>query len=91
MYVYVIMLLYFEDFYIVPEADRYPIRVSSGPLHLVDLTLGHVGQDGYLHWLWHLLYVPDQSLVIVSWGQEEMVCQEEKHVKGRSVEEGGIC
>ena len=56
---------YSEDFDIVSVADPDPVRLRRGPLHLVDLPLGGVGQDGNFDGLWHLLDVPDQSLVVV--------------------------
>ena len=55
-----------ENFDIVSVADSNPVRLRRRPLHLVDLPLGSVSQDGYFDGLWHLLDVPDQSLVVVS-------------------------
>ena len=57
---------YFEDLNIISEAYRNPVRLASRPLDLVYLTLSHVRQYGDLHWLWHLLYVPYQCLLIIS-------------------------
>lgn len=51
-------------------ADGYPVWLSRGPLDLVDLPLGCVGQDRVLNGTWHLLDVPDQGLVVVRSGAD---------------------
>lgn len=55
-----------QDLQAVVVADGDPVRLRGGPLHIVDLPLSSVGQDGILNGPWHLLDVPDQSLVVVS-------------------------
>lgn len=54
-----------QDLQAVVVANGDPVWLSGGPLHVVDLALGCVGQDGVLDGSRHLLDVPDQSLVIV--------------------------
>lgn len=58
-------LLNTQDLQAVVVADGDPVGLSGGPLHVVDLALGCVGQDRVLDGTWHLLDVPDQSLVII--------------------------
>lgn len=54
-----------QDLQAVVVADGDPVRLRGGPLHVVDLPFSSVGQDGILNGPWHLLDVPDQSLVVV--------------------------
>ena len=60
------LLSYTEYLHIVPIADCNPVWLGGGPLDLIDLTLGGIGQDWYLYRLRHRLDVPDKSLVIIS-------------------------
>lgn len=71
-----------EDLQAVVVADRDPVRLRGGPLHVVDLPFSRVGQDGVLDGARHLLDVPDQSLVVVRCRekQEETSAQEEKEL-----------
>lgn len=59
------MSLYTKDLQAVVVANGDPVGLRGGPLHVVDLALGRVGQDGVLDGARHLLDVPDQSLVVV--------------------------
>jgi hypothetical protein len=44
----------------------YPVWLCRAPLYLIDLSLsGGVGEDGILNSPRHLLYVPDERLMIV--------------------------
>ena len=52
---------------VVSVADGNPIRLGGGPLHLVDLSLCSIGQNGDLNWLGHWLDIPDQGLVVISY------------------------
>ena len=54
-----------QDLQAVVVADGDPVRLRGSPLHVVDLPLDSVGQDGVLDGLRHLLDVPDQGLVVV--------------------------
>lgn len=62
------MSLYTEDLQAVVVADGDPVGLRGGPLHVVDLPFGRVGQDGVLNGPGHLLDVPDQGLVVVRCG-----------------------
>lgn len=62
------MSLYTEDLQAVVVADGDPVGLRGGPLHVVDLPFGRVGQDGVLDGPGHLLDVPDQGLVVVRCG-----------------------
>ena len=56
-----------EDLEILVVADGDPVRLRGTPLDRVDLPLGGgVGQDGVLDGAGHLLYVPDEGLVVVA-------------------------
>lgn len=55
-----------QDLQAVVIADGDPVRLRGGPLHVVYLAFGGVGQDRVLDGPWHLLDVPDQGLVVVS-------------------------
>lgn len=63
------MSLYTEDLQAVVVADGDPVGLRGGPLHVVDLPFGRVGQDGVLDGPGHLLDVPDQGLVVVRCGR----------------------
>lgn len=54
-----------QDLQTVVVADGNPVWLRGGPLHVVDLPLGGVGQDGVFNRPWHLLDVPDQGLVVI--------------------------
>jgi len=66
----VFVVLDTQDLQAVVVADGDPVRLRGRPLHVVDLPFGRVGQDGILNGSWHLLDVPDQSLVVVGLGNE---------------------
>lgn len=55
-----------KDLQTVVVADGDPVWLGGGPLHVVDLPFSSVGQDGILNGPWHLLDIPNQSLVVVS-------------------------
>lgn len=55
-----------ENLHFVGEGNRDPVRLRDGPLELVDLSLGPVGQDGVLDGLGHHRQVPDVRLLVVS-------------------------
>lgn len=61
------VLLYSEDFQVVLVTDCDPVWLSNRPLHLIDLTISRVSQDGYIYRPWHLLYIPNQCLMIISY------------------------
>ena len=50
----------------VAVADGYPVGLGGGPLHLVDLAIGRVGEYGVLDGARQLLYVPDERLSVVA-------------------------
>lgn len=56
-----------QDLQAVVVADGDPVGLRGRPLHVVDLALGRVGQDGVFDGPRHLLDVPDQRLVVVGW------------------------
>ena len=58
-------LLYSQDLDIVSEANGNPVRLVGGPLDLIYLPMGGVGQDRDLDGLGHLLDVPYESLLVV--------------------------
>ena len=60
-----------QDLQAVVVADGDPVGLGGGPLHVVDLPLGRVGQDRILDGPGHLLDVPDQRLVVVSWKKKQ--------------------
>lgn len=60
-----------QDLQAVVVADGDPVRLCGGPLNIVDLPFSSVGQDGVFDGPGHLLDVPDQGLVVISWGIEE--------------------
>ena len=39
--------------------------------HLINLSVSAVRQDGVVNGSWHLLYVPDQSLLVICWNGRE--------------------
>ena len=57
--------LHSEYLQAVVVADGDPVGLSRGPLHVVDLPLGCVGQDRVLDGPGHLLDVPDESLMVI--------------------------
>lgn len=57
--------LHSEYLQAVVVADGNPVRLGRRPLHVVDLSLGCVGQDRVLDGPGHLLDVPDESLMII--------------------------
>ncbi len=48
-----------EDFQAVVVADSNPVGLGGGPLYIIDLSLGRVGQYRVLNGPRHLLDVPD--------------------------------
>lgn len=59
-----------QDLQAVIVADGYPVRLGGSPLHVVDLPFSCVSQDGVLDGPWHLLDIPDQCLVVISYKRE---------------------
>lgn len=57
--------LHAEYLQAVVVADSDPVRLSGGPLHIVDLSLSCVGQDRVLDGPRHLLDVPDEGLMVI--------------------------
>lgn len=59
--------LHTEYLQAVVVANGDPVRLSGGPLHIVDLSLSCVGQDRVLNGPRHLLDVPDEGLMVIRW------------------------
>lgn len=57
--------LHSEYLQAVVVADGNPVRLSRGPLHVVDLSFSCIGQDRVLDGPGHLLDVPDESLMVI--------------------------
>lgn len=63
--------LHSEYLQTVVVADGNPVGLSRRPLHVVDLSLGCVGQDRVLDGPRHLLDVPDEGLMVIRYGHRE--------------------
>lgn len=59
-----------EDLQTVVVADGDPVRLGGSPLDVIDLSLGCVGQNRVLDGPWHLLDIPDQSLMVIGCGAD---------------------
>jgi hypothetical protein len=55
-----------KNFQKVIVTNGNPIGLRTRPLHLIDLAIGRIRQDGIFNLTRYLLYVPDQGLTIVS-------------------------
>lgn len=74
-------LLDTQDLQAVVVADGDPVWLCWSPLHVVDLPFGGIGQDGVFDGTWHLLDIPDQSLMIVGWKDRANVLSQEQEEK----------
>lgn len=84
------MALDTKDLQAVVVADGDPVRLRGRPLHVVDLPFSGVSQDGILNGPRHLLDVPYQSLVVVSWGKKTLrgTCQTDRAGKCIDIKDG---